>query len=452
MPQKLTEGSISRSLIRFSLPFLVSNFIQILYGLVDLYIIGRYCNSAVITAVSVGSQVMHLVTVVITSLLMGTTVMISHGIGANDSQKIKKNIGNSTTFFTIFSVALCIIMLLFNNTLLKLLSVPEESLKEAKIYLVICFLGIPFITMCNLLSAILRGLGDSKTPMYFIAIACVVNIILDFLFIGILKLSAMGAALGTVIAQSISVFLGLLIIRRKKLNLNLSKSDFFLEPFTLKKNFSVGIPIAFQDGIVQISFIIITKIANGRGIEMAAAVGIVEKIISIMFLIPSSMLSSISTFCAQNAGANLHKRAKKALALGILITSISGIIISLLTQISPESLIAIFTNESEVQQFGGQYLRSYVTDCIFAGIHFCFSGYFAAYQKSLLCFIHNIASVVLARIPISEIATILYPQNLFPMGMAAPLGSILSDLICIVFFIIFFRKISKTDKIILQNE
>ena len=343
-------------------------------------------------------------------------------------------------------------MLLFNNTLLKLLSVPEESLKEAKIYLVICFLGIPFITMCNLLSAILRGLGDSKTPMYFIAIACVVNIILDFLFIGILKLSAMGAALGTVIAQSISVFLGLLIIRRKKLNLNLSKSDFFLEPFTLKKNFSVGIPIAFQDGIVQISFIIITKIANGRGIEMAAAVGIVEKIISIMFLIPSSMLSSISTFCAQNAGANLHKRAKKALALGILITSISGIIISLLTQISPESLIAIFTNESEVQQFGGQYLRSYVTDCIFAGIHFCFSGYFAAYQKSLLCFIHNIASVVLARIPISEIATILYPQNLFPMGMAAPLGSILSDIICIVFFIIFFRKISKTDKIILQNE
>lgn len=452
MPQKLTEGSISRSLIRFSLPFLVSNFIQILYGLVDLYIIGRYCNSAVITAVSVGSQVMHLVTVVITSLLMGTTVMISHGIGANDSQKINKNIGNSTTFFTIFSVALCIIMLLFNNTLLKLLSVPEESLKEAKIYLVICFLGIPFITMCNLLSAILRGLGDSKTPMYFVAIACVVNIILDFLFIGILKLSAMGAALGTVIAQSISVFLGLLIIRRKKLNLNLSKSDFFLEPFTLKKNFSVGIPIAFQDGIVQISFIIITKIANGRGIEMAAAVGIVEKIISIMFLIPSSMLSSISTFCAQNAGANLHKRAKKALALGILITSISGIIISLLTQISPESLIAIFTNESEVQQFGGQYLRSYVTDCIFAGIHFCFSGYFAAYQKSLLCFIHNIASVVLARIPISEIATILYPQNLFPMGMAAPLGSILSDVICIVFFIIFFRKISKTDKIILQNE
>ena len=452
MPQKLTEGSISRSLIRFSLPFLVSNFIQILYGLVDLYIIGRYCNSAVITAVSVGSQVMHLVTVVITSLLMGTTVMISHGIGANDSQKIKKNIGNSTPFFTIFSFSLCIIMLLFNNTLLKLLSVPEESFKEAKIYLVICFLGIPFITMCNLLSAILRGLGDSKTPMYFVAIACIVNIVLDFLFIGILKLSAMGAALGTVIAQSISVFLGLLIIRRKKLNLNLSKSDFFLEPFTLKKNFSVGIPIAFQDGIVQISFIIITKIANGRGIEMAAAVGIVEKIISIMFLIPSSMLSSISTFCAQNAGANLHKRAKKALALGILITSISGIIISLLTQISPESLIAIFTNESEVQQFGGQYLRSYVTDCIFAGIHFCFSGYFAAYQKSLLCFIHNIASVVLARIPISEIATILYPQNLFPMGMAAPLGSILSDVICIVFFIIFFRKISKTDKIILQNE
>lgn len=447
MTKSLTEGSISKSLLKFSLPFLLSNLLQLLYGLTDLYLIGKFCTSLEITAVSVGSQIMHFFTIIVISLAMGTTVIISHNVGAKDLKSVLKTIGNSITIFAIISVFLSIISLSCANPILKILSVPEESFEEAKIYILICFSGLPFIIFYNLISAILRGLGDSKTPMIIIFISCLLNVFIDILFIGILNFGAKGAALATVISQGISVLIGFIILKTKKNQITLKKSDLKLELNTLKKIFAVGFPIAIQDGFIQISFIVITKIANSRGVEIAAAVGIVEKIIGIMFLVPSSMLSSISTFCAQNAGAKLHKRSIKALFLGILFVTICGIILSIITQFCPENLVGIFTNEENVKKFGGQYLKSYVTDCVFAGIHFCFSGFFASYQKSILCFIHNFASVLIARIPLSYLATIFYPENLFPMGMAAPIGSILSDIICVIFFIVFFRKLYEKPKI-----
>ena len=206
---------------------------------------------------------------------------------------------------------------------------------------------------------------------------------------------------------------------------------------------SVGAPIALQDGFIQISFLVITAIANGRGVEIAAAVGVVEKIIGIMFLIPSSMLSSVSAISSQNAGAQLHSRAKKTLYYGMLSTTVAGLIFSIVTQFCAQQLVGLFTKDAAVIEYGGQYLRSYVVDCIFAGFHFCFSGFFTAYRKSILSFIHNIISVFVARIPLCYLATIKYPDNLFPMGMAAPIGSLLSTIICIVFYIIFFRKYGK---------
>ena len=440
MSQNLTEGNISKSLLKFSLPFLLANFLQLLYGLADLYVIGKFCFSAEITAVSVGSQVMHLFTVVIIALSMGTTVMISHNVGAKNQSDILKTIGNSVTVFAIFSIILCAISFFSVNLILKLLSVPQESLSQTRIYLIVCFSGLPFIVFYNLISSILRGLGDSKTPMFIIFIACLINIFIDFLLIGYFKVGVLGAALGTVISQGLSVVLGILILKFGKTKIPLSKEDFRLNSQIVKRIFFVGLPIAVQDGFIQISFIIITKIANSRGVEIAAAVGIVEKIIGMMFLAPSSMLSSISTFCAQNAGAAKHKRAIKALFLGMIFTTIFGIFFTILSQFIPENLVSIFTSEKTVIRFGAQYLRSYVFDCILAGFHFCFSGFFAAYQKSILCFIHNIISVIAARIPLSYLATKLYPENLFPMGLAAPIGSLLSSIICVIFFVVFFKK------------
>ncbi|MCQ2590162.1 MAG: MATE family efflux transporter [Treponema sp.] len=445
MAQDLTHGSISKNLIRFSLPFFLSYFLQTFYGLADLFIIGQFNGAEVTTAVSVGSQLMHMVTVILVGLEAGTTVMIGRSVGAKKPEETAKTIGNSTVFFLIFSFILCAVLIICINPILTVLSVPEESLEQTRLYLIICFAGIPAITAYNVIASIFRGLGDSKSPMYFVIIACIINIIVDYILIGIYDMKSMGAAAGTVLSQGISVLISLIYIKIKGLGVKLTKKDFKLEKKVTGAILGVGFPIAVQDGFIQISFLVITAIANSRGVAIAAAVGVVEKIIGIMFLVPSSMLSSVSAIASQNAGAELHKRARKTLYYGMLITTIAGLIFSIATQFCSQWLVGLFTKDKEVIVYGGQYLRSYVFDCIFAGFQFCFSGFFTAYRKSILSFIHNVISVFTTRIPLCYLATIKYPETLFPMGMAAPLGSLLSTIICLIFFVVFFRKL-KEDK------
>jgi putative MATE family efflux protein len=277
--------------------------------------------------------------------------------------------------------------------------------------------------------------------MYFVGIAGVLNILLDYLLIGAFDLGAAGAALATIISQACSVLLALMVMGKLKLGIHLIREDFRIDPPVMKNILKVGLPVAAQDGFVQISFLVITVIANRRGVDAAAAVGIVEKLISFMFLVPSAMLSTVSAMAAQNAGAGFHERGRRALYYGIGITILVGFLFVILCQIWPEQILSLFAKEEPaVVQMGAQYLRSYVFDCAIAGVHFCFSGYFCAYQKSMISFGHNMASILLVRIPGAYFASRKYPDTLFPMGMAAPLGSLLSSLICVTVFLIMQRQ------------
>lgn len=439
--QNLTEGNIFKNLIIFSLPFLLSSFLQTFYGLADLFIAGQFYGSATITAVSIGSQIMHMITVIIVGLAMGTTVGIGRYIGAGKTDNVKKVIGNSIIIFLVFSVLLTIILLCSSNGIVRILSTPYEAIEETRKYVIICIAGSIFITAYNVISSIFRGLGDSKTPMYFVAISGVINIALDYVLMGPMQLGAMGAAIATVAAQGCSVIMAYLYARKKTGYFKLSKSDFILDKQLCNNIIRVGIPVAAQDGFIQISFLVITAIANMRGVDVAAAVGIVEKLISFMFLVPSAMLSAVSAISAQNAGAGKHERAKKTLLYGILCCVITGIIFTIICELGAEAVLYPFDKEEPVVvSLGAQYLRAYVTDCIVAGIHFCFSGYFCAYEKSILSFIHNVISIILIRIPGAYFASLYFPDSLFPMGLAAPLGSTLSAIICFIAFLLLFTK------------
>lgn len=435
MEKELTKGSVGKVLLKFSLPYLLSCFLQTFYGMADLFITGQFNGADVITAVSVGSQIMHMVTVVLVGLAMGSTVYISQSVGEKNLKKAGRGIGNSITLFAGFSIILTIVLLLGTDGMISLVAVPPEAVKEARVYLLICFAGIPFITAYNILSCIFRGLGDSKSPMYFIAAACVLNVALDYLFIGGFHMGAAGAALGTVLSQTASVALALFSILYKKSGLSLKKSDLRPHRETMKKILKIGIPISMQDGLIQVSFMIITVIANYRGVVAAASVGIVEKIISFFFLVPSAMLSSVSAIVAQNVGAGKYKRGEKTLWYGIAVSVSFGAVVSVICQIFPVEIMGMFTGDAAVMEMGSQYLRAYVLDCIVAGIHFCFSGYFCAYGFSGLSFIQNVTSIVLIRVPGAYLASVLFPDNLYPMGLAAPAGSLLSAIICVVIFL-----------------
>lgn len=436
----LTKGSVGKNLVLFALPYLLSCFMQTFYGMADLFVVGLYNGSETTTAVSIGSQVMHMLTVIIVGFAMGATVRIARCVGAKDERSAARTVGSAVTFFVLFAGVITILLLLTVNIITSVMLTPAEAVKETRLYLAICFAGIPFIVAYNVISSIFRGAGDSRRPMYFVAVACVVNIVLDFVFIGGLGLGAAGAALGTVCGQAVSVFFALGMLKRCDLGFQVTRKDIRADREVISQILKVGTPIACQDGLIQVAFIVITVIANSRGLIASAAVGIVEKLIGFMFLVPSAFLSAISAITAQNMGADKADRARASLRYGLVITVCWGIVCALYNQFLPQTLVGLFSKDVEVVAAGCAYMRSYAFDTVFAAVHFCFSGYFCGDQKAGISFIHNITAILLVRIPGAYLASVYFPDNLYPMGWAAPLGSLLSGLICIGFYMYCRRR------------
>lgn len=261
----LTTGSVLQAILYFSVPYLVSYFMQTLYGMADLFIIGQFNGVESTTAVSTGSQVMHMFTVIIAGLAMGCIVVTGRAAGAKETKQVNKAVGNTVSLFMLLSIILTIILLIMVKPIIHIMSVPAEAYTETVVYLKICFAGIPFITAYNIISSIFRGMGDSKSPMYFIAVACVFNIILDYIFIGVLGLGACGAALGTVFSQTISVAVSFIAIKKRKMIPGICKTDFMPCKMVLGNILKIGLPVAAQDGFIQVAFIVITVFANLRG-------------------------------------------------------------------------------------------------------------------------------------------------------------------------------------------
>lgn len=443
MKRELTSGSVMKNLLFFSLPYLLSFFMQTLYGMADLLIIGQFGSVADTTAVSVGSQVMHMLTVMIVGLAMGATVNIGQAIGGRDNRRAALFTGNTVTLFMGLSSVLTLLLLVLRRAIVSAVSTPADAAAGTVDYLTICFIGIPFITAYNIISAVFRGMGDSKSPMYFIAVACAANIALDYLFIGVLGMGPAGAALGTVLSQAISVIISLIVIKRRSTGLALTKADIRPNKQIIGKILKIGIPVAMQDGFIQIAFMVITVIANRRGLNDAAAVGIVEKIIGFLFLVPSSMLSAVSALGAQNIGAQKPERARKTLLYAIFIAAGFGGTVAVIMQFLSSGAVSLFTDSAVVTRLGGEYLRGYAWDCLFAGIHFAFSGYFCACGKSGISFMHNMIAILLVRIPGAYFMSSMFPGTLYPMGLATAAGSLLSALICAAAFIILIKKEKK---------
>ena len=434
----LTNGGIAGTLIAFALPYLFSSFMQSLYGAVDVYVIGRFCDAASLSAVNIGGQLMHVITVIILGLAMGTTVCVGQSVGAGDERRAGAALGSSVLLFGIFSAVMTPLMFLGSGIFAKIMNTPPEAVSQTAEYLSICALGIPFISAYNVVSSALRGSGNSRAPMYFIAAACVVNIGGDFLFTGVLGMGVSGVAAATVLAQAVSSIAG--IIYLLKTQFNAERSEMKPRKNILREMLKVGVPLAAQDFLVQVSFMVITIIANSRGVAASAAVGTVEKIIIFLFLVPSSFMSAISAITAQNVGADKHERAVKTVRLGILITMLYGAAVWGISQFIPDTIISVFTHDPKVVEYGAQYLRSYTIDCMMCGLTFCLNGYLCGCGKSIVTFVHNTISSFVVRIPLVYILSSAFPQTLFPMGFGAPIGSAVSAVILIVYIMTARKK------------
>lgn len=428
----LTNGSILMTLLAFALPFLGANFLQALYGAADLYVVGQNNGTSAISAVNIGSQIMQIITCFVTGCSMGTTVMLGRYVGCRDERRIGETIQNSLIIFSALAILLTPLMIWQADHLAVIMRTPREAMQETILYVRICSCAIPFIILFNVLAAILRGMGDSKTPMLVVGIACIINIIGDFLLTGYWKAGVAGVAVATSLAQLISSVCGFLIMRRHGIALSFQKLT--IRKSIIREIASVGLPIALQDTLINFSFMLLTVIANSRGLVSSSAVGVVEKLIMFMFLVPSCMLSATSAITAQNMGAGQKARAVKSLKYAIAITAGFGLCMCALSWLFPHQLAGVFAKDDSVIIAAGEYLKTYSIDCILVAFTFCINGYLCGIEKSLITFIHNVISIFLVRIPAAYFFSKMFPDTLLPMGLASPLGSTASLLILAGYF------------------
>ena len=438
MAKNLTVGDFRKNLAAFAVPFLFANMLQALYGATDLFVVGRYKSASAIVAVNIGSQIMQMITSFIIGCSMGTTVLLGRSVGALDQEGEKNALAGTVKLFTLFAVAATPVMLLLSRSAVVWMQTPADAQKEAVIYVLICALGIPFITIFNVVSSIFRGLGDSKTPMRIVFIACIINIAGDFFLTGFMGYGTAGVAAATTAAQGISSVLGIYMLHQQGIRFPSWKEA---STNSQKGILAIGLPIAMQDTLINISFMILTVVANQRGLISSSAVGVTEKIIGFMFLVPSAMLSALTTVTSQNIGAGKKERAVSSLKFGMLITVSFGILMCLLANLMPSVFTGIFTKDQEVIIQADQYFRTYSIDCILAGITFCINGYLCGIGKSSITFMHNVISIFTVRIPCAWILSRLYPSTLSPMGLASPLGSVMSLVILTVWYYLHKKKI-----------
>ena len=430
----LTKGKISTTLLKFAIPVLFSSLLQALYGAADLFVVGQFSDSAAVSAVAIGSQVMQTITGIILGISMGGTILIGRRIGEKNAEGTAKAIGSLSILFILFAIILTPLMFLATNSAISLMHTPLEAISFTRQYIIICSLGIPFIIGYNAVSGIFRGLGDSKTPVYFVLIACIVNIIVDVVLVGVLKFGAIGAAIATISSQAISFIISLIYMIKKGFSFEINKKHFKLDNESVKYILIVGFPLALQDALVNISFLIITAVINTMGLVASAAVGVVEKIIIFAMLPPTAFGSAVSAMTAQNIGAGEIKRAKTVLRYGIIYSLIFGVLAMIYSQLYPETLTSIFSNDINVVKVAGEYLKSFSIDCIMVSFVFCMNGYFSGQGKSTISLIHSLIATFGFRIPLTYFISRIDGVTLYELGLAAPISTFVSIIICFGYF------------------
>lgn len=430
-----TKGGILKPLVEFTFPVLLALCLQSLYGAVDLMVVGRFGDAADVSAVSTGTQILHTLTAIIMGLSMGTTVLIARSIGEKREDRVGNIIGAGIALFAAIAVVMTVVMQFAAAPFTRLMQAPVEAFDKAVSYVRICTGGAVFIVGYNVLGSVFRGLGDSRTPLLAVGIACVCNIVGDLLLVGVFGMAAAGAALATVLSQAISVVLCLVILKRRGLPFPFSVSCIRFDRQIIGETVKVGAPIALQDTLVSISFLALLAIVNSLGVIISAGVGVAERICGFIMLLPSAFMQSLSAFVAQNAGAGRMDRARRALLYGILTSLGCSLILAWFSFFHGDILASIFASSEEVIQAGAEYLKAYAIDTLLVSFMFCFCGYFNGLGRTRFVMLQGICGAFGVRIPVSYIMSRQNPVSLFHVGLATPSSTVVQIILCVIYFL-----------------
>ena len=434
-----TQGSILKKLVAFMLPVLGALILQAAYGAVDLLVVGRFGSTAGLSAVSTGSQVLNLVTFVVIQLAMGVTVLIARYLGEKRPEQIGAVVGGAAIVFALIAVGLFVVMVCFAEPISVLMQAPAEAVDLTASYVRICGGGIFFIVAYNVLSAVFRGLGDSRSPLIFVAVACVVNIIGDLILVAGFHLDAAGAAIATVAAQAVSVVLAIVLLKKKDLKFGIQKKDFRING-QCKRFLKVGLPLALQEFLTQMSFLALCAFVNKLGLEASSGYGVACKIVNFAMLVPSSLMQSMASFVSQNVGAGKPDRAKKSMFTGMGLGVIVGVVVFICVWCFGDVLTSVFTTDTAVIQKGTEYLRGFAPETIVTAVLFSMVGFFNGYEKTVWVMIQGLVQTLLVRLPLAYVMSIQPHASLTKIGLAAPVATCFGIVLNVIFYLIFTRK------------
>lgn len=440
-----TQGSILKKMIKFMIPILGALVLQAMYGAVDLMIVGQFGTTSGLSGISTGSNIMNLATFVVAGLAMAVTVQISKYIGMKNEERIGRLLGAAIALFSIISVVVSVVLIVFAPQLSVLMQAPEEALDLTVQYVRICGTGFLLITAYNTISSVFRGLGDSKSPLIFVAIACCVNIVGDLILVAGFGLNVIGAAVATVAAQGISVLLSVLIIRKKKLPFHIHKQDICLNE-EIKGIFKIGTPIALQELLTQLSFLALCAFVNSLGLAASSGYGVASKIQGFVMLIPGSLMQSMSSFVSQNVGAGKEKRAFRAMLTGIGIGAVVGVFVFIGVVFYGDVLAGIFTNDAAVVREAFNYLRGFALEAIVTAVLFSFMGYYNGHARTFWVMIQGLAQTFIVRLPMAYIMTMQPDASLFKIALSAPSATIFGIVLNVAYYFYYRKQLPVTEE------
>lgn len=431
----LSEGSVLKRLMMFSLPFLVSNIIQSFYNVADMLIVGNFSGTVSMSGVNIGGQITFILTNIVVGLSAGGTILIAQYLGAKRREEMQKTVQTLMTMLLIAAVVITLLMLVFQEPVLRLIQTPEESFREASSYLRVTVIGIVFIFGYNALSSIMRGMGDSKRPFYFVLIACITNVVLDLILVAGFHMGAFGAAVATVFSQALSMILCIIYLKKNDFIFDFKPSSFRIHKGILSKIFKLGLPSAVQNGVTSFSFLIITALVNViGGVNASAAVGVVGKFNGFAIMPAVAMGASISTMAAQSIGAGKWDRAVKTTKIGMIIAMVASYTIFAIAQIFPRQILEMFDNNPEMISLGVTYIRSFSFDYLIVPIIFSINGLYTGAGHTTFSLINGILSSIVLRVPVAFLFGSVFGMGLFGIGLGAPVASLGSLLLVIWFY------------------
>ena len=439
----LTQGSVLKKMILFSLPILLSNLLQALYNMGDMFMIGLFDGTAdAAAAVNEGGQITLFVTNIIVGFCMGGTVLIAQYIGLKKYGDIKETIGTVFTVLLIAAAVLTILMIALAPVFVRLMGVPQEAVKGTVAYVMICMAGNIFAFGYNGISAVLRGMGDSVRPLIIVGGACLLNLGLDALFIGPLGMGVPGAALATVLAQAAAMLAAVIYLYKKKFVFDFKFKSFKIRKEKLKSLLKVGLPVAVLNAVNSLSFIFLLTFVNKYGADAAAGAGIASKINGLAILPIFAIGMSVTAMSAQNISAGFYKRAYHTMFVGIGAGIVLGAAVFTLSQIFAPSLIKLFLlkeqtdyNQTEAVRLGAEYLRAFSFDYIMVVFFVTLSGLINGAERTGISMVFSVCSAILVRVPLAYILNQIAGLGFRGIAFGAPIATTFTTVLCLIYIL-----------------